>query len=80
MVHFSSGDRDGKNKPCSRWPCTAITPQNEERLDQFICVNWIMVVTMLKNSVFFSGEFPLSNSVIVLYVHVVVFMEISRRH
>jgi hypothetical protein len=31
---FSSGDSDMKAKPHSRQPCTAITPQNEEHLDQ----------------------------------------------
>jgi len=31
----------------------AVIPQNEERLNQFICVNWLMVVIMLKNSGFF---------------------------
>jgi len=37
---FSSGDSDVKDKPHSRRPRTAITPQNEERLDQLICTNW----------------------------------------
>jgi hypothetical protein len=40
VVHFSSGDNDVKDKPRSRRPCTAVTPQNEERLDQLICANW----------------------------------------
>ena len=31
---------DRKDKPYSRQPCTAVTPQNEESLDQFIRVNW----------------------------------------
>jgi hypothetical protein len=32
MAHFSSGD--------SNVPCTAVTPQNEERLNQLIHTNW----------------------------------------
>jgi histone-lysine N-methyltransferase SETMAR len=37
VVHFSSGDR-----PRSWRPCTIVSPWNEERLDQDICVNrWI---------------------------------------
>ena len=40
MVHFSSGDSDVKDKPCSRQPCTAITPQNEEFLGHLIHMNW----------------------------------------
>ena len=36
---FSSGDSDVKDKPRSGRPCTAVTPRNEERLDQLICVN-----------------------------------------
>ncbi len=27
MVHFSSGDSDMKDKPCSGQPCTAVTPE-----------------------------------------------------
>ena len=41
-----------KNKPHSGWPCTAVTAQNEEHLSQLICTNQLMVVTVLKNSVF----------------------------
>jgi len=36
---FSSGDSGMKDKPCSGWPCTAVTPRNEERLDQLIRAN-----------------------------------------
>jgi hypothetical protein len=36
MVRFSSGNSDVKNKPRSGLPCTAVTPWNEERLDQLI--------------------------------------------
>ena len=39
VARFSSGDSAGKEKPCSGWPCTAVTPQNEEHLDQLICAN-----------------------------------------
>lgn len=31
-LHFSSDNSDVKVKPCSRWPCTAVTSQNEELL------------------------------------------------
>ena len=42
-MHFSSGNSNVEEKPHSRWPCTAVTPQNEEGLDQLICANlWIM--------------------------------------
>ena len=40
MVFFSSGNSNVKDKPCFRQPCTALTLQNEEHLDQLICVNW----------------------------------------
>jgi len=36
VVHFSSDDSNVKGRPWSRWPCTAVTPQNEECVDQFI--------------------------------------------
>ena len=29
-MHFSSDNNDVKGKPCSGWPCRAVTPQNEE--------------------------------------------------
>ena len=38
MVHFYSGGSDVKDKPCTRWAFTAVTPQKEERLYQFIHV------------------------------------------
>ena len=42
VVRFSNGNSDVKDKPCSGWPCTAVTPQNEEHLDQLIRANqWI---------------------------------------
>ena len=39
MACFSSGNSDVKGKPHSGLPCTAVTPQNEERLDQLIHTN-----------------------------------------
>jgi len=39
VARFSSGSSDVKDKPCSGRPCTAVTPRNEERLDQLIHVN-----------------------------------------
>jgi len=38
MLCFSSGERDVKDKPCSRQPCTSVIPQNEDSLDQFLCI------------------------------------------
>ncbi|XP_040556984.1 serine/threonine-protein kinase VRK1 isoform X1 [Gallus gallus] len=39
VVRFSSGDNDLKDKPRSGRPCTAVTPRNEERLNQLIQSN-----------------------------------------
>ena len=39
-----------------------------------------MVVTVLKNTMFCSWEFTLSSSVLVIFIDVVAFMEINRRH
>ena len=36
VVHFNSGDSDAKDKPYSRWPCTAVTSQNEKCLGQLM--------------------------------------------
>lgn len=38
-VCFSSGGSDMRERPCSRWPCTAASSCNEEHLDQLICAN-----------------------------------------
>ena len=46
-VGFSSGDNVRKDKPCSGGPCTAVSPWNEERLDQIICVNWWFTIREL---------------------------------
>jgi len=40
-------------KKQSRQPCTDVTQQNEEHLDQFICASWLVVVTLMKNSVLY---------------------------
>ena len=37
---FSSGGSDMKDKPCSRQPCTAVTPHNKDCLNQVIHTNW----------------------------------------
>ena len=37
---FSSGNSDTKDKPRSGRPRTAVTPRNEESLDQLIHANW----------------------------------------
>ena len=39
MEHFSSGDMDVKDKPHPGRPCTSVTSQNEERLNQLIHAN-----------------------------------------
>jgi len=39
-VRFSSGNSDVEDNTRSGRPCTAVTPQNEERLHQLIHVNW----------------------------------------
>ena len=39
VARFSSGDSDVKDKPRSGRPCTAVTPRNDERLDQLIREN-----------------------------------------
>jgi len=39
VARFCSGDGDVKDKPRSGRTCTAVTPRNEERLDQLIPVN-----------------------------------------
>ena len=37
---FQHGDSNTKDRLCSRHPCTAVTPLNEECLIQLICMNW----------------------------------------
>ena len=36
VVCFSGGNSSVKGKPCPRWPCTVVTPLNEECFDQLI--------------------------------------------
>jgi len=40
VMCFSSGDSNMKDKPCFRWPRTAVTPLNEEHLNHLTQVNW----------------------------------------
>jgi len=39
VVCYSSGDSDVKDNPHSRWSHAAVTPRNEEHLNQLIHVN-----------------------------------------
>jgi len=39
VARFSSGDSDVQNTPRSGWPCTAVAPRNEKRLDRLIRAN-----------------------------------------
>ena len=47
VVHFSSGNIDVINKPYSRQPCTAVTPQNEEHLNHLISMNQLVMTREL---------------------------------
>jgi len=47
MVCFSSGNRHMKDKPSSRWSCTALTPQNKEHVDQLFHANWWIMTRKL---------------------------------
>jgi len=47
VARFSSGDSDVKDKPRSGRPCTAVTPRDEERLDQLIRANRRITTTEL---------------------------------
>jgi len=48
---LNNGNSDVKDKPHSGQLCTAVTPQNEDHLDQLTHVNQLMMGTVLKNSV-----------------------------
>ena len=48
VVRFSSGDINMKDKPHSRRPCTAVTPWNEECLDQFSSPKWHIATRELR--------------------------------
>ena len=39
VVCYSCGCSNTKDESCFTWPCTAVTSQNEERLDQLTCMN-----------------------------------------
>jgi hypothetical protein len=42
VARFSSGDSEVKDSPHFKLPCTTVTPQNKERLNQLIHANrWI---------------------------------------
>ena len=50
VVCFSSGNSNMKDKPRSRVPCITVITQNKGCLNELICMNQLMVVTVLKNS------------------------------
>ena len=52
MEHFSSGNHNMKDKPHSGWLGTAVTPKNEEHLDQSVHTNWLISVSILKKQHF----------------------------
>ena len=81
VMHYSSEDSDGKRQTMF-WLSIYIL-RKEKHLNQFICTNLLMLLTVLKNSILFSKfkdsfEFVLSNNVIVSVV--VVSTETCRRH
>ena len=70
-MHFRSGNSNVKDKLCFRQPCTVVTPQNEDHL---------VVVTMLKNSVFYQRIF-FYQRVLLCSLHLFYFpWKIKRRH
>ena len=76
---FYSSNNNMNDRLHSWWPCTAVILQNEKHLDQLICMSQVMVVAMSKNTILYLG-IALLNSVVVLFVSVVLSMEINRRH
>ena len=58
VARFSSGDSDVKDKPRSGRPCTAVTPRNEERLDQLISKSDRYIATLNKLKVRISRVRP----------------------
>ena len=76
---FSSGDSSVKDEPRSGWPCTAVTPRNEVRLDQLICTDRLVVVSMLKNSVLLLRLYYIKLCYCA-FASVVVSIELNRRH
>jgi transposase len=77
VARFSSGDSDVKDKPRSGRPCTAVTPQNEERLDQLIRANRLITARELCTELNIGVS---ALETMVLSVYIVVSMEINRRH
>lgn len=51
MIHISSEYYNIKDKPHCRQSCTAVTPQDNDSLDQLIHANQLMIVNILKNVV-----------------------------
>jgi len=79
VVHFSRGDSRVKDKPCSRWPCRfsqAWYAGSCSSLVKMRSSRWWLCWKVM----FCSWEFALSNSIIVIFVSVTVYMEINRRH
>ena len=70
LVHFSSGKSNVK---------PSHIPDSDSQLSsQLTCANWLMMVTMIQNSVLQLGIYSIS--LIVLFVSVTASMEINRRH
>ena len=76
VVHFSSSNM--KDKPCSGWLCTAVSPQNEEQLHQFTQVSWL--TTLCWKILFCSWKSAQSGSVIVLFASAGSSLETNRSH
>jgi hypothetical protein len=76
VARFSSDDSHVKDKPRSGRSCTAVTPRNEERLDQLIRANRRITTRELctELNIGFSAL-----ETMVLFVSIVVSMEINRR-
>jgi len=48
---FQQCNSNVKDMPHSGWPCSTVTPQNEECLSQLTHANQLMVGHVLKNSI-----------------------------
>jgi hypothetical protein len=47
MVHFSGDDSDVRDRPSSRWSCTAVNSGNEEHLKKLIHANrWTVIMKL----------------------------------
>lgn len=77
VLHFSSDNRDMKDKPPSRWPCRFLQALHASTCSSLVQMHnsWWQ---LSKNSVCCWG-FSLSSSVTELFVSVVVFMELNRK-